>query len=61
MAFDLTHWKPFSELTTVRDEMDKVWNHVMRRWPGLESFSGAWVPSLDVEESKDQLGWLPLE
>jgi len=55
MAFELTPWRPFRELTTIRDEMDKIWNRFAREWPSLEHFRGEWAPSLDVSESKDEI------
>lgn len=55
MAFELTPWRPFRELTTLRDEMDRLWNRFFGDWPSLEPFRGEWVPSLDVSETKDDL------
>ena len=55
MAFELTPWRPFRELTTIRDEMDKIWSRFAREWPSLEPFRGEWAPSLDVSESKDEI------
>lgn len=55
MAFDLTPWGPFRELTTLRDEMDKLWNRFFGEWPSTELFRGEWAPSLDVSETKDNI------
>jgi HSP20 family protein len=54
MAFELTPWRPFRELSTLRDEMDKMWNRFFSGWPNME-FRGEWAPSLDVSETKDSL------
>jgi HSP20 family protein len=55
MAFELTPWRPFRELTTFRDEMDRIWNRFFGDWPSTESFRGEWAPSLDVSETEDTL------
>ncbi len=55
MAFDLTPWRPFRELTTLRDEMDKLWNRFFGEWPSAELFRGEWAPSLDVSETKENI------
>jgi len=55
MPFELTPWKPSRELTTLRDEMDKIWNRFFGEWPGMEPFRTEWVPSLDVSETKNNI------
>ena len=55
MAFELTPWRPFRELTTLRDEMDKLWGRFFEDWPGAKHFPGEWAPSLDVSETKQNL------
>lgn len=55
MPFELTPWRPFKELTTLRDEMDKMWNRFFGEWPGMEPFKGEWAPSLDISETKDNI------
>jgi len=52
MAFEVTPWKPFRELATIREEMDKMWNRFFGEWPSPEPFRGEWAPSLDVSETK---------
>lgn len=52
MPSELTPWRPFRELTTLRDEMDKMWNRFLGEWPSMEPFKGEWIPSLDVSETK---------
>jgi hypothetical protein len=39
MAFELTPWRPFRELTAIRDEMDRIWNRFFRE-ATLEPFRG---------------------
>jgi len=55
MPSELTPWRPFRELTTLRDEMDKMWNRFLGEWPSMEPFKGEWMPSLDVSETKDNI------
>ena len=55
MAFELTPWRPFRELTTLRDEMDKLWGRFFEEWPSVKSLRGEWAPSLDVSETKQSV------
>lgn len=55
MPFEVTPWRPFRELTTLRDEMDKMWNRAFGEWPRIEPMAGEWTPSLDVSETKDNI------
>lgn len=45
--FELTLWKSFRELTTLRDEMDKLWNCFIEEWSSHVSVRGDWTPMLD--------------
>jgi HSP20 family protein len=54
MAYELTPWRPFRELGTLREEMDKLWNRFFE-WPASGPFRGEWAPSLDVSETKDNI------
>jgi len=62
MAFELTTWKPFRELTPFKDfermrrEMDRLWDSffeggLRKRTEG----AGEWLPSLDVAETKNEI------
>lgn len=55
MQFELTPWRPFSELTTLRDDMDRIWERFFGKWPGMEPFRREWTPSLDVSETKNNI------
>jgi HSP20 family protein len=55
MGYELTPWRPFRELTTLRDEMDRLWSRFFGEREPLEPFRGKWVPSLDVSETKDNV------
>jgi HSP20 family protein len=54
MAYELTPWRPFRELSTLREEMDRLWNRFFE-WPAMDPLRGEWVPSLDVSETKDNI------
>jgi HSP20 family protein len=54
MTRELTPWKPFRELSTLRQEMDKLWNRFFE-WPTMEPFKGEWAPPLDVSETKENV------
>jgi HSP20 family protein len=55
MPFELTPWRPFRELTTLRDEMDRMWERFFGEWPTMEPFRREWKPSLDVSETKNNI------
>lgn len=55
MAFELTPWRLFRELTSLREEMNKMWNRFLSEWPSVEPFRGEWAPSLDLSETKDNI------
>ena len=49
-------WNPFDELTTLRKEMDSLWNRFFPEAPFHERYvSHEWLPSIDLEEIKDKL------
>jgi HSP20 family protein len=52
---DLIPRKPFSELSTVRSEMDRLWNRFLDDWPLPAVFSKGWAPMADISETKDKL------
>jgi HSP20 family protein len=53
MAFELKPFKPLRELTSLREEMDNMWNRFFGEWPSR--FQTEWAPSLDVSETKDNV------
>lgn len=52
---DLIPRKPFSELRTVRNEMDRLWNRFLDDWPLPTVFTKGWAPMADISETKDKL------
>ena len=52
---DLIPRKSFSELSTMRSEMDRLWNRVMEDWSLPAVFAKGWAPMADISETKDKL------
>ena len=52
---DIIPRKPFSELSTVRNEMDRLWNRFLDDWPLPAMFTKGWAPMIDISEAKDKL------
>ncbi|NDY42053.1 Hsp20/alpha crystallin family protein [Dissulfurirhabdus thermomarina] len=53
--FELAPWKPFPELSSLRREMDRLWEEFMGRSEALPALEATWAPALDVSETKDAL------
>ena len=48
-------WKPVEELTTLRREMDTLWDRFFPEKHPQERFLGhEWLPSIDLTETKDK-------
>ena len=52
---ELTPWRPFGELGSIRSEMDRLWNKFLGETPFARSFTEEWSPSVDISETKDKL------
>jgi len=52
---ELVPWRPFGELDSVRNEMDRLWNRLFRQTPSMGTFTEEWSPSVDISETKDKL------
>jgi HSP20 family protein len=53
---DLIQWKPFREVSRLRNEMDRLWDDYFG--PGrraLRPLEEAWMPAVDVSESGDKI------
>ena len=49
-------WKPIDELTTLRQEVDNLWNRFFPEKPFHERYvTNEWMPSMDLTETKDKL------
>ena len=53
---NIVPWKPFGELTTLRKEMDSLWDRFFPETPFKERYlTHEWLPSIDLKETKDKL------
>lgn len=53
---DLTEWKPFREVSRLRQEMDRLWDDFFgpgRR--GLRPLEVEWTPAVDIAETADKV------
>ncbi len=50
--FEITPWKPVSELSNLKKEMDKLWAEFFGEGKILPGGEG-WAPAVDVSETKD--------
>ena len=50
---ELTPWRPFSEVGSLRREMDRLWDSFFGERPLARMWEREWAPSLDVSETKD--------
>ena len=51
---DLMKWEPFGELSSLRRQMDRLWDSFFGREPAIFE-RGRWVPAVDVSETKDEI------
>jgi HSP20 family protein len=51
----LAPWRPLGELSTLRREMDRLFECFFGEALSLERPGGTWEPRLDIAESKDML------
>ncbi len=54
MPKDITKWDPFREFSTLRSEMERVFDSMLGRY-SRERIEGLWAPLVDVEETKDNI------
>jgi HSP20 family protein len=54
MPKDITKWDPFREFSTLRNEMERVFDSMLGRYP-RDRVEGLWAPLVDVEETKDNI------
>lgn len=49
-------WDPFSELETLQNEMNRLFNFSMARHPGEANvMSGNWAPAVDIHDCKEEI------
>lgn len=51
--FELAPWKPFRELTSLRRDMDRLWEDFLGGREAVPMMEGAWAPAVDISETKD--------
>ena len=49
---ELVPWRPSGELSSVRREMDRLWNQFLGETPFARTFTEEWLPSVDISETK---------
>jgi HSP20 family protein len=53
---DIVPWKPFDEMTTLRLDLDSLWNRFFPEAPFFERYTThEWLPTIDLTETKDKL------
>jgi len=53
---NIVPWKPFDELTTLRREMDSIWDRFFPETPFHERYvTHEWLPTIDLKDTKDKL------
>lgn len=50
---ELAPWRPFTELSSFRREMDRLWDSFFSERPFTRVWEREWAPSLDMSETKD--------
>jgi HSP20 family protein len=50
---ELMPWRPMGGLTSLRREMDDLWNRFFKDVPSIRQFEEEWAPSADITETKD--------
>lgn len=52
---EIMPWKPFGELSSLRKEMDSLWDKFFGEKALAKSFPEQWSPSVDISETDDGL------
>jgi HSP20 family protein len=52
---ELVPRKPFGELTSLRKEIENLWNQFLGESPFLRTFREDWLPLVDISETEDKL------
>ena len=50
---ELMRWRPFGELSSLRRELDRLWNRVFGETSLARTFAEEWSPRVDLSEIKD--------
>jgi len=54
MARNLMAWDPFRDVSTMREDMERLFDSMLSRYP-RERVQAVWAPSIDVEETNDAM------
>jgi|SRR5208282_4469885 len=46
-------WPAFGRLSSLRDELDRLFESPLAEWTGTSQLLGGWTPALDMHENKD--------
>jgi HSP20 family protein len=49
---DLIKWEPFRELSSIRRQMDRLWDSFFER---EEAPAGLWAPEIDISETPEEI------
>ena len=52
---ELVPWRPFGELSSLRNEMDRIWSRFLSEKPFAGLATEEWLPSVDISETKDKI------
>ena len=52
---DVARWSPLQQLSTLRNEIDRLFEEPFSFWGATQPFMSGWSPALDVFEDKDNL------
>ena len=53
---DIMEWKPFREVSKLRNEMDRLWEDYFGSGrKAFQPMGGTWMPSVDVSETADKI------
>lgn len=52
---DIMEWKPFREVSRLRNEMDRLWDDYFGSGRRAFKMEDTWVPSVDVSETNDTI------
>lgn len=54
MVRDLIRWDPFKEISSLREEIDRLFDTFFGRQTSMVSGEAFWVPAVDVEETESE-------
>lgn len=54
MARNLMTWDPFREMSTMREDMERIFDSMLGRYP-RECEQALWAPAIDVEETNEAM------